>query len=111
MMLIRKYATPFMLILLCWYHYSINFSTHIHILNGTSVVHSHPGSAQNHTHSESQFATIDLLASFSTDIPEDHFNLDAPFGFCDEAGNGYLVLNVYNQVLLQDTLRGPPQEA
>lgn len=111
MALIRKYVTPLLLILFCWYYYSINFSSHIHIVNGTSVAHSHPGATQNHSHSEAQFATIDILASFSTDVPADYFHLEIPFGTWNEAGDGYKEPHTYDTVLLQESLRGPPQKA
>ncbi len=111
MALIRKYVAPLLLILFCWYYHSINFSSHIHILNGTSVAHSHPGSAHSHTHSEAQFATIDILASFNTDVPADYCHLDAPAGDWNETCSIYQVQHTCNRVFSSETRRGPPQRA
>ena len=111
MALIRKYAALLLLILFCWYHHSINFSSHIHILNGASVVHSHPGSSHSHSHSEAQFATIDILVSFNTDVPADYCHLDGPAGVWNETCHRYEEQHTCDKVSSSETLRGPPQRA
>lgn len=48
------------------YWAAITLFVHPHVVNGVTIVHSHPFAKDKHTHSEAQFQLIDLLNSFST---------------------------------------------
>lgn len=78
MSVLRKYFTPLLLCVFCWYWASISFGTHTHIVNGVTVAHSHPGATSEHSHSEAQFAIIDLLTSFDADQQPGLPSFDAP---------------------------------
>jgi|WetSurMetagenome_2_1015567.scaffolds.fasta_scaffold201640_2 hypothetical protein len=61
-----------LLILFLGYYSSITFFTHSHIINGVTIVHSHPfnsdrgGHPSNSPHSEKQLFVIQLLSEFFT---------------------------------------------
>jgi hypothetical protein len=62
----------FLLILFCGYFVSITFFSHIHIVDGVPVVHSHPfrhnssNAPVNHQHSENSFILIHFISHFIT---------------------------------------------
>lgn len=62
----------FLLILFLGYYGSITLFTHCHIINGVTIVHSHPFNSDNGTgstnvpHSEKQLLLIQLLSVFFT---------------------------------------------
>lgn len=43
--------------------------THVHIVNGVMIVHSHPSSQKHHTHTTGQVITIAHIGSFHTVEP------------------------------------------
>lgn len=44
--------------------------THVHIINGVMIVHSHPSSGDHHTHTAGQVITIAHIGSYQTIEPE-----------------------------------------
>ena len=50
--------------------------SHTHIVNGTSIVHSHFGGDDGHEHSESQYAVIDMLSQFQSETAADFYLQD-----------------------------------
>jgi len=64
----------FLLILFLGYYGNITLFTHIHILNGVTIVHSHPfnsGTEKNpikHQHTENGFLLIQFLSHFLTTV-------------------------------------------
>jgi len=71
----RKWAGFIFLILFCSYFGSITFFQHAHIIDGVTVVHSHPFKSQpgeepdNHRHSKSGFLLIRIISSFIATVP------------------------------------------
>lgn len=57
-------ASLLLLSLFLAYQASVTMFTHAHIVNGVMIVHSHPSSQKQHTHTEGQVITIAHLASF-----------------------------------------------
>lgn len=52
------------------YQASIMLFSHVHIVNGVMIVHSHPSSDKHHTHTAGQVITIAQIASFHSVEPE-----------------------------------------
>jgi len=67
-----KLLSVLLLILFLGYYSSITFFTHIHIINGVTIVHSHPfnsdkgGESSNSPHSNKELQIIQLLSDFFT---------------------------------------------
>jgi len=67
-----KSLSVLLLILFLGYYSSITFFTHIHIINGVTIVHSHPfnsdkgGESSNSPHSNKELQIIQLLSDFFT---------------------------------------------
>ncbi|MDE6799092.1 hypothetical protein [Bacteroides caecimuris] len=64
----RKYIlTPLLLLtLFLTYQVSITLFTHVHIVNGVMIVHSHPSSGKHHTHTTGQVISIAHLSVIQT---------------------------------------------
>lgn len=64
----------FLLILFLGYYVSISSFTHTHIVNGVTIVHSHPynpfskDKPVNHQHSANEFVLIHFLSHFLTTV-------------------------------------------
>ncbi|NLL27235.1 MAG: hypothetical protein GX259_00395 [Bacteroidales bacterium] len=71
----KKTISYFFLILFLGYYVSTFSFTHTHIVNGITIVHSHPynlsseAKSINHQHSEKEFALIYTLSHFLTTVP------------------------------------------
>ncbi len=63
-------APLFLLALFLTYQVSITMFTHVHIINGVMIVHSHPSSDDHHTHTAGQVITIAHIGSYQTPEPE-----------------------------------------
>ena len=63
----RAYKAVLLLLLFSCYYCGISMFSHAHILNGSSIVHSHFGGASDHEHDDSQYAVIDVLSQFQTE--------------------------------------------
>lgn len=63
-------APLFLLALFLTYQVSITMFTHVHIINGVMIVHSHPSSDDHHTHTAGQVITIAHIGSYQTLEPE-----------------------------------------
>lgn len=68
----RKYIlTPLLLLaLFLTYQVSITMFAHVHIVNGVMIVHSHPSSQKDHTHTAGQVITIAHIGSFHSVEPD-----------------------------------------
>lgn len=62
----RPILRAFFPLLFVSYWAAITLFVHPHVVNGVTIVHSHPFAKDKHTHSEAQFQLIDLLNTFST---------------------------------------------
>ena len=61
----RNIIAIFMVMLFACYHISIVSFAHVHNINGTSILHSHPfsDSGNNHTHDTSEISLINSLTT------------------------------------------------
>jgi hypothetical protein len=64
----RRYiiAPLLLLTLFLTYQVSITLFTHVHIVNGVMIVHSHPSSGKHHTHTTGQVISIAHLSTIHT---------------------------------------------
>jgi len=64
----RRYivAPLLLLTLFLTYQVSITLFTHVHIVNGVMIVHSHPSSGKHHTHTTGQVISIAHLSTIQT---------------------------------------------
>lgn len=83
--------------------------SHTHITGGTSIVHSHFGGAANHEHSDSQYAVIDILSNFQSEISIDFYDLESPFFQLSESFTVYDAPSFLKEAHAVIVLRGPPQ--
>ena len=110
MTLLRKYVTPLLLILFCWYFASTNLREHhVHIVSGKTIAHSHPGASDEHSHSDSQIATIDILTHFQTEQPDVPLCGEGSPMLVSDACSEYEDNSHYGCILNAHKLRGPPQ--
>ena len=105
----RKFQALVLLLLFVCYYSGISLFSHVHIVNGSSIVHSHLGSEAGHEHSDSQYAVIDFLSQFQSEEPGGFISTAEPFfslsELCAERPQQVCLMDVDR---LQD-LRGPPQ--
>jgi len=70
--LVKKFLVYWLLSLFLGFYASITLFSHSHIINGVTIVHSHPfnkGTGDkpiNHQHSEKEYSLIQFLSHFST---------------------------------------------
>lgn len=105
----KTYTAQLLLILFCCYYSGISMFSHVHIKNGTSVVHSHFGGDTEHNHSDAQYAVIDILSDFQSEGAEVFCCIGAPFQLLSEPCTPYEAPGHMAEVQQVLTLRGPPQ--
>ncbi len=78
---IRKHIiiwSAFLLTLFAVYYSIIAIYTHVHIINGVMVVHSHPFHGQ-HTHTEGQLLVLNFLSHFYSEEVGETVSFTIPF--------------------------------
>ena len=105
----RTYKALFLLLLFCCYYSGISMFSHVHLVNGSSIVHSHLGGGNEHSHSDSQYAVIDMLSHFQSECAVDLFFDGIPFFQLSETVYSYDSPLLLQNVSLALSLRGPPQ--
>lgn len=105
---IREYSAVILLLLFGCYYSGISMFPHVHIVNGSSVVHSHLGGSAEHDHSESQIAVIDFLSHFHSEYAVDFSSVGLPFYLLSESCIGYVAPFCLKGVHPVISLRGPP---
>ena len=105
---IKAYSV-LVLLLFCCYYSGISMFSHVHIVNGSSVVHSHLGGGSEHSHSESQYAVIDILSNFQSECAGGYISVEVPFFVLSDYYAEYHVPSILNGTPLLFSLRGPPQ--
>ena len=105
----RTYPALVLLIIFCCYYCGISMFSHVHIVHGTSVVHSHLGGGSDHDHSDSQYAVIDILSNLQSEEAAGVCFDEAPFLLLSESFIGYQTPSFLTEVHPIYTLRGPPQ--
>lgn len=106
---IREYLAGFLLLLFGCYYSGISLFSHTHVVNGSSVVHSHLGGGSQHDHSESQYAVIDILSDFQSESAVGFCSVGTVFFQLSESYAGYLTPSLQDEALPVHMLRGPPQ--
>lgn len=107
---IRTFSALLLLIVFSCYYSGISMFSHTHSVHGTSIVHSHLGGGAEHSHSDSQYAVIDILSHFQSVGTIDFCHVGIPFFQLSESYIGYESSSLTNRVCPIHTLRGPPQE-
>ncbi len=105
---IRTHKALILLVIFCSYFAGISLFSHTHIVNGSSIVHSHLGGTVEHNHNDSQYAVIDMLSNFQSETAVDPVCVGTPFFALSEIFIGYEAPSSLSEVLSVHTLRGPP---
>ena len=105
---VRTYSAFVLLVVFCCYYSGISMFSHVHIVNGSTVVHSHLGGTTEHDHSASQYAVIDILSHFESEGAVSFCNVESPFFLLSEFCIGYYEPSHLNEAHAVHTLRGPP---
>jgi hypothetical protein len=108
-LLISKY---FFLIIFLGFYGSVTLFKHIHVVDGITIVHSHPfsGGKTNHNHSSKGYLTLQFLDDFSAEPINGTFNISTPHRYITA------VLSFRNDDFLMRLksgliqLRGPPEK-
>ena len=105
----RTYPALLRLLIFSCYYSGISLFSHVHIVNGASVVHSHWDGTSEHNHSDSQFAVIDLLSNFQSEgaVTFNSVATPLPVQLSDSFAN-YSAPFYQDAALSLSTLRGPP---
>lgn len=107
---LRTYLAVALLLLFGWYYSSINMFSHVHIVNGVSVSHSHMGGGTEHGHTDSQYLLIDLLSNFQIESAVPCITIEQPFFLLlSESCTSYEDALLLDKVSDVHYLRGPPQ--
>ena len=106
---LRAYCAVILLALFSCYYAGISLFFHTHIVNGSTVVHSHLGGSADHNHSDSQYAVIDLLSTFQSEGAVDCNVCPTPFFLLSDSCHEYQAPSVQSESVQVLTLRGPPQ--
>lgn len=105
----KAYKALLLLLIFCSYYAGISMFSHVHISNGSSIVHSHLGGSSEHDHSESQYAVIDILSHFQSECAVSFHCAGVPFILLSESCTAYDAPSCLKGVHAVHTLRGPPQ--
>lgn len=106
---LRTYLAGFLLLLFGCYYSGISLFSHTHVVNGSSVVHSHLGGGADHDHSDSQYAVIDILSDFQSESATGFYSVGTVFFQLSESYTGYLAPSLQDEAFPVHMLRGPPQ--
>ena len=106
---IRSYSAFCLLLIFLCYYSSIRFFSHVHIVNGNSIVHSHFGGGSDHDHSDSEYTVIDILSQFQSDDAIDYNHTEAPYFLLSEITIGDDQQALVTAISDCCTRRGPPQ--
>ena len=83
--------------------------SHTHIVNGSSVVHSHLGGGVSHEHSSSQYVVIDMLSNLQSEGAVEFHIGGAPFLYLSESFTAFFDASYLCEGVAAVSLRGPPQ--
>lgn len=106
---IRTYSAYLLLILFGCYYSGISLFSHTHIVGGVSVVHSHLGGGSDHSHSDGQYAVVDILSQFQSEDAAVCPSVCSPFYLISEVFTEYHGSIHACDVNGSSPLRGPPQ--
>ena len=98
-----------LLALFCCYFSGISLFSHVHIVHGGTVVHSHLGGNSDHNHSEGQYAVIDMLSLFQSEAAGELVSISSPLFYTSEICIDYSAQDILKGAYSAQSLRGPPQ--
>ena len=98
-----------LLALFCCYFSGISLFSHVHIVHGGTVVHSHLGGNSDHNHSEGQYAVIDMLSLFQSEAAGELVSISSPLFYTSEICIDYSARDILKGAYSAQSLRGPPQ--
>ena len=105
----RTYISSLLLALFCCYFFGISLFSHVHIVHGGTVVHSHLGGNSDHNHSEGQYAVIDMLSLFQSEAAGELVSISSPLFYTSEICIDYSAQDILKGAYSAQSLRGPPQ--
>lgn len=105
----RKYSALILFALFSCYYCGISMFAHAHIVHGASIIHSHLGGGSDHSHSDSEYAVIDLLSHFQSEAAADFVSVGTPFFFLIDSETEYIAPSHLSEANSVYSLRGPPQ--
>ena len=105
----RTYFASLLLALFCCYFSGISLFSHVHIVPGGTVVHSHFGGNSDHNHSEGQYAVIDMLSLFQSEAAGELVSISSPLFYTSEICIDYSAQDILKGAYSAQSLRGPPQ--
>jgi hypothetical protein len=105
----KTYLAIGLTLIFCIYYAGISMFSHTHIVNGSSVVHSHLGGGEEHSHSESQYAVIDILTDFQSECAAISYGIATPFFQLSESLTAHHTPFHLSEEGTVHSLRGPPQ--
>ena len=105
----RTYISSLLLALFCCYFSGISLFSHVHVVHGGTVVHSHLGGNSDHNHSEGQYAVIDMLSLFQSEAAGELVSISSPLFYTSEICIDYSAQDILKGAYSAQSLRGPPQ--
>ncbi len=106
---LRAFLALGMMLIFCCYYTGISLFSHAHIVHGSYIVHSHLGGGNEHDHSDTQYAVIEILSNFQSEYAVVFHNTCTPFLLLSESHTGYDAPSIPDEVHVILALRGPPQ--
>ena len=106
---IRTYLASLLLALFCCYFSGISLFSHVHVVHGGTVVHSHLGGNSDHNHSEGQYVVIDMLSLFQSEAAGELVSISSPLFYTSEICIDYSAQDILKGAYSAQSLRGPPQ--
>ena len=104
-----KYSGALLLLLFAFFFASTNLFPHVHEGEAGRIVHSHPWSAESHSHTDVQYQALQLLSN-NTFQSEELFHLDVPFLIFEEEISSPLPETFISTIVLHILgLRAPPE--
>lgn len=87
----------------------VSLFTHVHIVNGSTIVHSHPNNAPGHAHTDGEFNVLELITHFYAGSDAVHIlNLDGPVFVCVLTVVSDCFTGLVSRLPDAVFLRGPP---
>jgi hypothetical protein len=108
---ISKY---FFLLLFLMFFGSITFFNHTHIIDGYTIVHSHPFKTDKngnpiHNHSSNGYLLVHLLTHFTTTLTSVFFSLEISYSIFRTLFLRFAEIFLFQNHLATISLRGPPE--
>ncbi|MCE1168479.1 MAG: hypothetical protein LWX70_10305 [Sphingobacteriia bacterium] len=107
----KQIAGHFLILIFVLYYANICFFYHTHIINGTTIVHSHfhtKNHTESGTHSDSELTLISALSTFQTLQPS--FNAESPelILVLEAIIKPLVIVETIQKSSIRPSLRAPP---